>query len=96
VNGMSIGQPPFLSVISLELARAVLKGEHPKKSIQIPFPVATSDSLKLGETVFPDLPDSFFADFTDSGTNATVILCQNAATDGTPCSGTLKVNLGSS
>jgi len=96
VNGMSIGQPPFLSVISLELARAVLKGEHPKKSIQIPFPVATSDSLKVGETVFPDLPDSFFADFTDSGTNATVILCQNAATDGTPCSGTLKVNLGSS
>ena len=96
ITGMSIGQPPFLSVISLELARAVLKGEHPKKSIQIPFPVATSDSLKVGETVFPDLPDSFFADFTDSGTNATVILCQNAATDGTPCSGTLKVNLGSS
>jgi ribose transport system substrate-binding protein len=96
VNGMSIGQPPFLSVISLELARAVLKGEHPKKSIEIPFPVATSDSLKVGETVFPDLPDSFFADFTDSGPNATVILCQNAATDGTPCPGTLKVNLGSS
>ena len=39
VNGMSIGQPPFLSVISLELARAVIKGEHPKKSITIPFPV---------------------------------------------------------
>ena len=30
VTGMSIGQPPFLSVISLELARAVLKGEHAK------------------------------------------------------------------
>jgi ribose transport system substrate-binding protein len=96
VNGMSIGQPPFLSVISLELARAVLKGEHPKKSIQIPFPVATSDSLKVGETVFPDLPDSFFADFTDSGPNATVVLCQQAATDGKPCPGALKVNLGSS
>jgi ribose transport system substrate-binding protein len=96
VNGMSIGQPPFLSVIALELARAVLKNEHPKKSIEIPFPVATSDSLKVGETVFPDLPDSFFADFTDSGPNATVILCQNAATDGTPCPGTLKVNLGGS
>jgi ribose transport system substrate-binding protein len=95
VNGMSIGQPPFLSVIALELARAVLKNEHPKKSIEIPFPVATSDSLKVGETVFPDLPDSFFADFTDSGPNATVVLCQNAATDGTPCPGSLKVNLGS-
>ena len=87
VTGMSIGQPPFLSVISLELARAVLKGEHPKTSITIPFPVATSDSLVPGETVFPDLPDSFFADFTDSGPNATVVLCQEAATDGTPCPG---------
>jgi ribose transport system substrate-binding protein len=96
VTGMSIGQPPFLSVISLELARAVLKGEHAKTSITIPFPVATSDSLVSGETVFPDLPDSFFADFTDSGPNATVVLCQAAATDGTPCPGkTLKVNLGS-
>jgi ribose transport system substrate-binding protein len=95
VTGMSIGQPPFLSVISLELARAVLKGEHPKTSITIPFPVATSDSLVSGETVFPGLPDSFFADFTDSGPNATVVLCQEAATDGKPCPGSLKVNLGS-
>jgi ribose transport system substrate-binding protein len=94
VTGMSIGQPPFLSVISLELARAVLKGEHPKESITIPFPVATSDSLVSGQTVFPDLPDSFFADFTDSGPNATVVLCQAAATDGKACPGTLKVNLG--
>jgi ribose transport system substrate-binding protein len=96
VNGMSIGQPPFLSVISLELARAVIKGEHPKTSVTIPFPMVTSDTVKAGETVFPDLPDSFFADFTDSGPNATVVLCQTAATDGTPCSGSLKVNLGSS
>ncbi|GAA0996063.1 sugar ABC transporter substrate-binding protein [Acrocarpospora macrocephala] len=95
VNGMSIGQPPFLSVISLELARGVIKKEHPKESITIPFPVVTSDTLVPGETVFPDLPDSFFADFTDSGPNATVILCQQAATDGTPCPGkTLDVNFG--
>jgi ribose transport system substrate-binding protein len=96
VNGMSIGQPPFLSVISLELARAVIKGEHAKTSVTIPFPMVTSDTVKIGETVFPDLPDSFFADFTDSGPNATVVLCQEAATDGTPCPGkTLAVKLGS-
>ncbi|GAA1852066.1 sugar ABC transporter substrate-binding protein [Asanoa iriomotensis] len=94
VKGMSIGQPPFLSVISLELARAVVKGEHPKESITIPFPVATSDNMVPGETVFPDLPDSFFADFTDSGPNAILVLCQEAATDGTPCPGkTLDVKL---
>jgi ribose transport system substrate-binding protein len=96
VDGMSIGQPPFLSVIALELARAVLSGQHAKVSITIPFPVATSSSLVTGETVFPDLPDSFFADFTDSGPNATVVLCQAAATNGTACPGkTLHVNLGS-
>jgi ribose transport system substrate-binding protein len=94
VNGMSIGQPPFLSVVSLELARAVIKGEHPKTSITIPFPVETSDTLVVGKTVFPDLPDSFFADFTDSGDKATLVLCQKAGTDGTPCEGELRVNLG--
>ena len=56
----------------------------------------THETVKQGLTVFPNLPDSFFADFTDSGPNATVVLCQNAATDGTPCPGSLKVNLGSS
>ena len=49
--------------------------------------------MKEGETVFPDLPDSFFADFTDSGPNATVKLCVEAATDGKPCAGELEVNL---
>lgn len=93
VDGISIGQPPFLSVISLELARLVLQGKHPKKDITIPFPFVTSDTVKEGETVFPKLPDSFFADFTDSGPHATVSLCVEAALDGKPCPGTLKVNL---
>jgi ribose transport system substrate-binding protein len=43
--------------------------------------------------VFPDLPDSFFADFTDSGPHATVKLCVDAALNGTPCGGSLTVNL---
>ena len=33
---------------------------------------------KLGETVFPNVPDSFFDDFTDSGPNATVKICVQA------------------
>ena len=80
VTGISIGQPPFLSVASLELAREILEHKHAKKSILLPFPIVTSDTVKVGETVFPDLPDSFFADFTDSGPNATVVLCQDPAT----------------
>lgn len=93
VEGISIGQPPFLSVISLELARQVLMGKHPKKDITIPFPFVTNDTVKSGETVFPNLPDSFFDDFTDSGSDATVKLCVEAALDGKPCSGKLEVNL---
>jgi len=93
VEGISIGQPPFLSVISLALARQVLMGKHPKADITIPFPFVTNETVKAGETVFPDLPDSFFADFTDSGPDAVVKLCVEAALDGKPCSGTLDVNL---
>jgi ribose transport system substrate-binding protein len=93
VEGISIGQPPFLSVISLELARRILAKTYPKKDITIPFPYVTNETVKEGVTVFPKLPDSFFADFTDSGPNATVKLCVEAATDGTPCQGDLHVNL---
>ena len=93
VDGISIGQPPFLSVISLELARRALKGDYPKKDITIPFPYVTSETVKVGETVFPDLPDSFFADFTDAGPHATVKICVDAALDGKACAGGLAVEL---
>ena len=93
VEGISIGQPPYLSVIALELARQVLMGKHPKQDITIPFPYVTNDTVKEGETVFPDLPDSFFADFTDSGQGAVLRLCVEAALNGKGCSGALEVNL---
>jgi ribose transport system substrate-binding protein len=93
VDGLSIGQPPYLSVVALELARAILKGEHPKGDITIPFPKVTGDTVKEGETVFKDQADSFFADFTDSGPNATVKICVDAALTGKPCPGTLQVKL---
>ena len=93
IDGISIGQPPYLVLVSLELARQVLQGTYPKKDIEIPFPLVTNDTVKEGETVFSNLEDSFFADFTDSGDNATVKICVDAALNGTPCPGELKVNL---
>lgn len=93
VAGISIGQPPFLVLTSLELARQVLKKERPKGDIEIPFPTVTEKTVKNGQTVFPALPDSFFTDFTDSGPNATVKICVQAALTGKACPGTLKVNL---
>jgi ribose transport system substrate-binding protein len=92
VDGISIGSPPFLSVVSLELARRVLNKSYPKQNIDVPLTIVTSDQVKVGETVFPDLPDSFFADFTGSGPNAIVKLPVGAALNGT-ASGTLDVNL---
>ena len=93
MDGISIGQPPFLSVVSLELARQVLQGKRPKKDVALPLAIVTSDTVKVGETVFPDQPDSFFADFTDAGPHPIVKLCLEAALDGKPCGGTLTVNL---
>ena len=93
VVGISIGQPPFLVLASLELARQVLAKQRQKGDIEIPFPQVTEKTVKSGVTVFPSLPDSFFTDFTDSGPKATVKICVQAALSGKPCPGTLKVNL---
>jgi ribose transport system substrate-binding protein len=93
VDGISIGQPPFLSVVALELARRILHDNYPRKDVTIPFPFVTNDTVKEGETVFAKLPDSFFADFTDSGDAAVVKLCVEAALDGKACPGKLDVKL---
>jgi ribose transport system substrate-binding protein len=93
VQGVSTGTPPFLAVLALEYARAIVRKEVQPKDILIPLPKVTDADVKEGETVFPDQPDSFYASFTDSGPNATVKLCIEAALVGTPCDGDLKVNL---
>jgi ribose transport system substrate-binding protein len=92
-DGISIGQPPFLSLVSFELARQILAKKHAKTNIEIPFPVVTHKTVKSGLTAFPNLPDSFFADFTDSGPKATVVICVQAALKGTPCPGSLHIRL---
>ena len=93
VDGMSIGQPPYLVVVALELARQIKQGHHPKTDVTIPFPFVTNETLKQGETVFPNLADSFFDDFTDTSANPVVKMCLGAANSGTPCSGSLNIKL---
>ena len=93
VQGMSLGQPPFLSLVALELARAILAKQHAKSNVEIPFPFVTDKTVRQGLTVFPTLPDSFFSDFTDSGPNATLVICVKAALTGKPCPGVLRVRL---
>ncbi len=93
VDGISFDDAPFESVVALELARAVLRGTYPRKNITIPTPIVTNDTLEVGVNVFPDQPDSLNCLFTDSGPNAIVKLCIEAALDGTPCEGKLEVKL---
>jgi ribose transport system substrate-binding protein len=93
VKATSLGQPPFLVLVSLELATEILQGKHAKANVLIPFPFVTQDTVKEGATTFKSLPSSFFADFTDSGPHATVQICVGAALNGTPCSGNLVIRL---
>src|SRR5579883_1102924 len=92
-KALSIGQPPFLVLASLQLGVSILQGKHPKTDITLPFPSVTQDTVEQGTTVFPSLPSSFFDDFTDSGPNATVQICVNAATQGVPCPGSLNIKI---
>ncbi len=93
VDGMSSGTPPFLSLAALGFAQQTLLGKYAKHNVVLPAPVVTTSTVKSGVTVFPSLPDSFYATFTDSGPKATVEICVNAALHGTPCPGSLTVRL---
>jgi len=92
-KALSIGQPPYLVLVSLELAVQVLQGKHARTNVTIPFPSVTTDTVKEGLTTFKNLPANYFVDFTDSGPNATVIICSDAPRYGKACPGTLKVRL---
>ena len=93
VHGVSTGTPPVLAVLALEYARALVTKQRQAKNLLIPLPKVTDEDVVEGETVFKDQPDSFYASFTDSGPKATVKLCIDAALVGTPCDGSLTVNL---
>jgi ribose transport system substrate-binding protein len=93
VVGQSLGQPPFLSLASLQLALEILQKKHAKTSVVLPFPIVNNQTVKLGKTVFSTEPDSFFDDFTDSGPKATVVICLKAALTGTACPGSLHIQV---
>jgi ribose transport system substrate-binding protein len=93
VDGNSVGSPPYLSILALELARRVLEGSYPKKDIDVPNVFLTNDQLKMGVNVFADQPDSFFDDFTAGGADSPVQICVQAALDGTACPSKLVINL---
>ncbi len=64
--GYSIGQPTYLVLLALELARRILRHEYPRKNLTVPFQTATTQTVKPGVNVFPALQDSFFTPITDN------------------------------
>jgi ribose transport system substrate-binding protein len=93
VRGLSIGQPPYLSVIALEVARRILRGEYPRGNVTVPFPTVTEQTVKLGETAFDDVEDGFFTGITDTGPHPVLTMCIDSALKGTPCARRLNINL---
>ncbi len=64
VPGIAVGQPPYLSAASIDVALKVLKGEKVEKTTLIPLPVASSD--EVDKWYAPDQPDNFFVDWKDA------------------------------
>ena len=64
---MSIGNSPAEAAVALQVAIDILRGHRLPRSINLPLPTVTTDSLKAGVNYFPDQPDSFYTDFNIPG-----------------------------
>jgi ribose transport system substrate-binding protein len=53
----------------------------------------TDQTVKVGQTVFPEVADSFFTGFTDTSARPVLHMCLQSALKGTPCAHSLNVNL---
>jgi ribose transport system substrate-binding protein len=61
--GISVGDPPTLGAYALKVAVDVLDGKPPaSKDINVDIPTLTTEQLKVGENVFPDLPATVYDD----------------------------------
>ena len=93
LQAFSIGQPTYLVLIALELARRILRHEYPRKNVTIPFPSATTESVKTGQTVFPQLQDSFFTPFTDTTSARLVDVPLSEVETGKPARSSIQIRL---
>jgi ribose transport system substrate-binding protein len=71
--GISIGNSPGQSAISLLAALSLLKGETLPEIVELPNPTADVSNLEAGKNYWPDLSDNFFTpnDFPPCGVNIT-------------------------
>ena len=73
LKGLSIGQSPGLSAISLKAVIAALEGNPLPQMISVPLPQADYTQLEDGVNYWSDLPDNFFTvnEFPPCGVNLT-------------------------
>jgi ribose transport system substrate-binding protein len=63
LTGISVGDPPTLGAYALKVAVDVLEGNPPpSKEINVGIPTLTTDELKVGVNVFPNLPPTVYDD----------------------------------
>jgi len=63
LSGISVGDPPTLGAYALKVAVDVLEGHPPSsKDISVGIPTLTTDQLKVGVNVFPNLPPTVYDD----------------------------------
>jgi ribose transport system substrate-binding protein len=68
LTGLSCGSSPSLGAYALKVAVDVLNGHPPpSKNINIQIPCVTTDQLKVGVNVFPDLPPGIYDDINIPG-----------------------------
>ncbi|UOF92717.1 substrate-binding domain-containing protein [Fodinisporobacter ferrooxydans] len=64
VKGIGVGQPPYLSAASLDVALDVLNGKKVEKTVMIPLPVGTYKNVD--KFYAKGQPDNFFVDWTNA------------------------------
>lgn len=72
LTGISIGDPPLLSALAMQVAVRILEGQHLPKKIIVPAPTLTWQQIKIGVNAFPKLPPTFYDDFVGDGVKVSV------------------------
>jgi ribose transport system substrate-binding protein len=79
LQGISVGDPPTLGAYALKVAVDVLDKNPPaEKLINVGIPTLTTDQLKVGENVFPDLPPTIYDDLDIPGSGLQPLSIQDS------------------
>jgi ribose transport system substrate-binding protein len=74
LRGISVGDSPSLGAYALKVAVEILDKKPVPKDIVVPIPTVTTETIKSGVNVFPELPPTVYddIDIPDSGLNLTI------------------------